>query len=188
MRERIQIEDALKHLHECEYRGQSASAESLAGVMGCDVVESTDLLTKLLASNLVSQSHGAYSLTASGRGYARHVVRAHRLYETYLARIEGVPAELWHRQAERQEHKLSGTDVNELARKLGHPRFDPHGDPIPTRRGDSPALRGFSLLEAPVGWQGRIVHIPDEPPGVFRERSKSPSFPASSIVSPAGVR
>lgn len=156
---RVLIEDALKHLHECP----PVSAHSLAGALGIDLDAATGLLAKLEHSGLARLKGGRYELTDDGRGYARQVLRAHRLYETYLAQQTGTAAESWHTEAERMEHELTGEKLDRLAHQLGHPRFDPHGDPIPTAGGELPALRGTPLLECPVGWEGRIVHIEDEP-------------------------
>ncbi len=167
MKERIQIEDALKHLHECEYRGQSVGPESLAGVMGCDLAESAELLSNLQASKLVALDKGAYQLTREGREYARQVVRAHRLYETYLAHETGLDETEWHPKAEKMEHTLSGEQVKSMAEQLGYPRYDPHGDPIPTAAGELPPVRGMPLIECSPGWEGRIVHIEDEPDAFY---------------------
>lgn len=169
MRTRVYIEDALKHLHEKAYRGQSPSAESLAGALGLQLKEAVDVLDRLERSGLAKREGDLLSLTERGRDYAGHVIRAHRLYETYLAEVDGLPADLWHARADRQEHRLSRQDVEDLAARLRDPRFDPHGDPIPTREGDTPSLRGHSLLQTSPGWQGRIVHLEDEPPEVFHQ-------------------
>jgi DtxR family Mn-dependent transcriptional regulator len=158
-RKRIAVEDTLKHLHEC----QPATAHSLAGALGIDLDDATQLLAKLETSRLVALQGSRYELTDNGRSYARHVIRAHRLYETYLAQETGMREESWHTEAERMEHELTGDKVERLAHELGHPRFDPHGDPIPTARGELATLRGTPLLECPVGWEGRVVHIEDEP-------------------------
>jgi DtxR family Mn-dependent transcriptional regulator len=158
-RDRVAIEDALKHLHEC----QPVTAHSLAGALGIDLDAATSLLAKLEHSGLVTLKASRYELTDAGRSYARQVIRAHRLYETYLAQETGMGAEAWHAEAERMEHALTGEKADRLAHELGHPRFDPHGDPIPTATGELPALRGTPLLECPVGWEGRVVHIEDEP-------------------------
>lgn len=169
VRTRILIEDALKHLHEAAYRGQAPSAESLAGAVGVSLDDAGHVLDLLERSELARRQGESLSLTDQGQEYAAHVVRAHRLYETYLARVGGLPPDLWHTRADRQEHHLSQEAVDELAIKLGDPRYDPHGDPIPTRDGDMPSIRGFSLLECAPGWQGRIVHIEDEPGHVYQQ-------------------
>jgi DtxR family Mn-dependent transcriptional regulator len=160
---RVHVEDALKHLHDCEYRRQVGTAQSLAGALGISLDAAAELVAQLTRAELVELQDGQYQLTPSGRDYARQVIRAHRLYETYLAEQTGTREERWHPEAEKMEHQLSAEKVARLARDLGEPRFDPHGDPIPSATGDLPPLRGVSLLECPVGWEGQIVHIEDEP-------------------------
>ena len=56
-----------------------------------------------------------------------------------------------------------------MAERLGYPRYDPHGDPIPTATGDLPPSRGLPLTDCPAGWEGRIVHIEDEPQPFYTE-------------------
>lgn len=89
-----QAEDALKHVFQCEYDHHSASADSLAGALrisrerrGLWCWELTPKVLRCI-------------LPASGREYALQVLRAHRLYETYLARETGLGASEWHRRAE----------------------------------------------------------------------------------------
>jgi DtxR family Mn-dependent transcriptional regulator len=94
-------------------------------------------------------------------------MRAHRLIETDLARNSGVRAADWHALAHEAEHRLTAEEVNRLADALGHPRFDPHGDPIPTREGELPEPEGSSLAGWPSGRPGVISHVEDEPPRLF---------------------
>ena len=181
MKERIWIEDALKHLHEREYRGEQGSEDSLSGALSIRREQALDLATRLESSGLVEIGTGGFRLTETGRDYARHVIRAHRLYETYLAHKIGVSAHRLHGLAEKKEHVLSGQEVHEMARTLGHPRFDPHGDPIPTEAGELPPLTGLPLLELDAGWEGRIEHVEDEPESVFAELSDSGVAPGMKI-------
>lgn len=168
MKDRIATEDALKHCHECEYQGRAATAASLAGAVDIRLADASTLLARLEARGLVaSGDRGVYELTDGGRAYARRIVRAHRLYETSLARDSGYPETDWHPIAELKEHVLSDDEVDRLAERLGHPRWDPHGDPIPTPAGDLPALVGRELGLCPVGCVGRIIHIEDEPAAVY---------------------
>lgn len=169
MKDRIATEDALKHCHECEYQGRAATAASLAGAIDMPLADASDLLARLEARGLVQAGdRGTYELTGAGQAYARRVVRAHRLYETDLARHSGFPEADWHPIAEKEEHRLSDQDVDRLSRRLGHPRWDPHGDPIPTPAGELPALHGRELGMCEVGCVGRIVHIEDEPAEVYQ--------------------
>ena len=172
-RQRIQEEDALKHLFHCDYRKQPATIESLAGSLSVSGREAAQLGARLQSAGLARVGEDGYQLTADGRRNALHIIRAHRLFETHLARETGLSEEAWHQQAELAEHRLSSEDVNALADRLGRPRFDPHGDPIPTRFGTIPESRGTSLIDWPVGVEARIVHIEDEPESIYADLVQS---------------
>ena len=81
-------------------------------------------------------------LTPDGRREALRVIRIHRLWERYLADETGLDAREWHAHAERREHGTSDQQAEALAATLGHPRYDPHGDPIPTPSGELPPHQG----------------------------------------------
>ena len=164
---RIQREDALKHLFECEYRGQAATGESLAGSLGISLEQGSRLLDRLKHKGFICFESTGFSLTDSGRAYALRMVRAHRLLETQLSRETGVNEREWHRLADVDEHKLSDKDLEALAERLGDPRFDPHGDPIPTASGECPEKQGQLLASCAVGWEGAVLHVEDEPQGVY---------------------
>ena len=121
-------------------------------------------------------------LTDAGREYARRVIRAHRLLETYLARETTLPPDQWHAHAERREHELTHAEVNALADQLGRPRFDPHGDPIPTREGTLPPSSHTSLAEWPVDCPARIAHIEDEPAELFQRITALGLAPGQPLV------
>ena len=69
-------------------------------------------------------------LTKEGRREAKRILRAHRLWETYLQHV-GMPPESLHDQAHRLEHLHDEETVDYLDDKLGHPLKDPHGSAIP---------------------------------------------------------
>ena len=165
MNEQILIQDTLKHLAEWEYEELTVSQESIAAEVAITQDQVTRLLHDLESAGLIEP--GSLKLTANGREYALHVLRAHRLYETYLARKTGVSESQWHVQAHIEEHKLSVADVEKLDRDLSYPRFDPHGDPIPTAAGEMPPKRGQPLTDYPVGWEGRVLHVEDKPPHLY---------------------
>jgi DtxR family Mn-dependent transcriptional regulator len=118
---------------------------------------------------LVSLEGGWLGLTDAGRELATHVVRAHRLWESYLAEQTGVAAREWHQQAERKEHLLSPQETNALAAKLGHPTRDPHGDVIPEPGGELPAETGQPLSAAALNTPLVIAHVEDEPATIYSQ-------------------
>lgn len=165
--ERIRVEDALKHIYTCEGQGQACTLESLAGRLGISVGDAAALLAHLTHLELVRSAGEVPELTEEGRASALRVVRTHRLWERYLADRTGVPAGEWHDHAERMEHALSPAEADALARRLGHPRWDPHGDPIPTSRGEVPPHRGSALMRAATGDAVEILHLEDEPRAIY---------------------
>lgn len=172
MNERIIIEDALKHIYKVTFSGRMATVNSLAGALSVSGERAVEVIEELRASGLLLDEAAGYQLTEQGQHYALQVIRAHRLYERFLADATGVAEDHWHQLAEIEEHRLSGDQLAEMESRLGYPRFDPHGDPIPSREGQMPRLDVQPLLACPESWHGRILHIEDEPPGVFAGISK----------------
>jgi DtxR family transcriptional regulator, Mn-dependent transcriptional regulator len=166
-RERVRVEDALKHLHECERSGRRCTVAELAGRLGIPEGSASELASLLAERELARALDGGVELTASGRAYGVAVVRRHRLWERYLADRTGVPAGEWHAEAERVEHELSPAAADLLASRLGDPRYDPHGDPIPTTAGEVPAPAGVPLTQVATGANVVVTHLEDEPPEVF---------------------
>ncbi|MGB0290711.1 MAG: FeoA domain-containing protein [Opitutales bacterium] len=165
--DRDHAEDALKHLWVFEQGRLDPTVQSVAGALECPREHAREILARLQEAGLIHAKGATYRLTPSGQDYAVQILRAHRLYETYLANETGTIGKDWHSEAERVEHKLSSEDTNRLAHQLGHPRFDPHGDPIPTRTGQSPTPSGCLLDELEIGQAGRIVRLKDNPESVF---------------------
>jgi DtxR family Mn-dependent transcriptional regulator len=165
--ERVRVEDALKHIYTCEGQGQTCTLESLAGRLEISVGEAAGLLAHLARLELVGSVGEAPELTAEGRASAVRVVRTHRLWERYLADQTGIPAGEWHDHAEWMEHALTTAEADALAKRLGHPRWDPHGDPIPTAEGEIPPRRGAALMRASAGDTVEILHLEDEPRAIY---------------------
>lgn len=165
--ERVQVEDALKHLTTQELDGQEASLSTLAGTLEVSRNEVARVLAHLEEMELARTTDRGVSLTASGREYGMRILRTHRLWERYLADRTGIRPTEWHEEAERVEHLLTAADAEKLSTRLGHPLYDPHGDPIPMRSGDMPPLSGVPLSSLEVGAVAVVRHVEDEPEAVF---------------------
>lgn len=161
--ERVLIEDALKHFYHQEDKGMLGTIESLSGALGVARDHVTSLLTKLEALKMIQTQQHGFSLTAEGRAYALRVIRVHRLWERYFAEETGLKATEWHAVAEEREHYTSLEEAEALAKQMGNPLHDPHGDPIPTPSGELPPPSGLPLTDLPVGELARVTHIEDEP-------------------------
>jgi DtxR family Mn-dependent transcriptional regulator len=160
---REKVEDALKHLLDRERNGRHASPESLGGTLDLPRARVTSLIEDMEEQGLLESRGTELHLTAEGERWALHVVRAHRLWERYLADEARMPLEKVHEEAQRREHSLTEAQLNELDAALGHPTRDPHGDPIPTREGKMNRAEGMPLTAWQVQRPARIVHLEDEP-------------------------
>lgn len=169
MTERVLMEDVLKHIHNCEMAGQLPSVQSIAGALQIHPNLASELLKKMEAGDLVRFEGGSPHLTTSGRRSALHILRAHRLWERYLADETGFSESEWHLRADRYEHQLSPEDANTLSAQLGHPTHDPHGDPIPTSEGEMAEGKGIHLTEVEMDVLVRIIHIEDEPGTIYAQ-------------------
>lgn len=167
--ERVLIEDALKHLFDSEYTGREANLHSLSGALAVPGNRAVELLARLQAQELVSAGEGGYRLTAEGRRYALRIVRIHRLWERYLSDETGLDPAAWHVEAERLEHTTTAEQAEALSASLGHPRFDPHGDPIPTSGGEIAPPLGRPLTELALGELAEITHVEDEPQAIYAQ-------------------
>lgn len=167
--DREAVEDLLRALLECEHSGQPATDARLAGMMAKPLEATLHALTRARVAELADSYSTGWRLTEAGREIAVRVMRAHRLIETRLARESSLPAGAWHDVAQASEHHLSREEINHLADRLGNPRFDPHGDPIPTREGQLPDREGEPLLSWIPHEPAVIAHIEDEPPKLFTQ-------------------
>jgi DtxR family Mn-dependent transcriptional regulator len=127
------------------------------------------LLERMQHQGLVTALGQDFNLTPEGERVARQVVRAHRLLERYFADEARLPLLQVHAAAERQEHALTPDQVDELDASLGHPRLDPHGDPIPGRDGQISPAGDTPVTAWPAGRFGRITHLEDEPPLAYSQ-------------------
>lgn len=178
---RVLSEDALKHIHGMELKRQPPTLESLAGALQISPDQAADLLADMERRELVTWQNGRSHLTPSGRAYALQVIRSHRLWERYLAEETGYHESEWHDLAERYEHSSSPESVNAMAARLGHPRYDPHGDPIPTNDGRLVVKGDKPLTAIELDQVARIVQLEDEPEAVYAQLVAEGLYPGMIV-------
>jgi len=163
--EKTAIEDVLKLL----YHDPKTSINTIFNELDFSHALLLESIDTMLETGLVKKEHELFSLTKDGDEYALRIVRAHRLWEKYLSEKTGFSKTEWHKRAEKKEHELSGEEVENLSTLLGNPRYDPHGDPIPTKAGEIPEKKGMLLTDLPILNFGKIIHIEDEPTSVYKQ-------------------
>ena len=167
--EKTIIEDILKQLYRMENSGLIADTNALTNALKMKDRLVVDAIHNMAVSELVELEGEQVRLTREGREYALRIIRVHRLWEKYLAEKTGFDRSEWHGRAEEMEHQLSREEADRLALQLGYPIFDPHGDPIPTVKGQIKALEGIPLSSLKSDTVGRIVHIEDEPDAIYKQ-------------------
>ncbi len=139
-----------------------AGTNELAAKLGVKPATANDMLKKLKEKELVSyEKYGKIFLTDKGKKLAIEIVRKHRLWETFLYDKLEFKWDEVHDIAEQLEHVNSVQLIEKLDKFLGHPKFDPHGDPIPNAKGDILIENRITLSKIIVGQNCTMVGVKD---------------------------
>jgi len=179
------IEDYLKAIYDLTAQGERASTNEIAGRMAVTAASATAMIQRLAENDpaLVEyQKHRGVSLTAQGRRAALEVIRLHRLLETFLQHTLGYTWDEVHAEADRLEHVVSAEFVERIARVLGDPTVDPHGEPIPTRELRLPDPSGLRLSIAPVGARLVVQWVQHPAPDLLRFLSEIGLTPGAALT------
>jgi len=133
LKRKIQLEDIMKQsirLHEKE----QLSLNNLLDRLGFKKATLQKHLNLLQTQGLLQLNNSNIQLTSKGVNEANRLVRAHRLWETYLVQQMGLTEEQIHEEAEKYEHLLTEELLDEVDQELGFPKIDPHGSPIPNKK------------------------------------------------------
>jgi DtxR family Mn-dependent transcriptional regulator len=171
----LTVENYLKtiyHLLEQEPGGVSTNA--LASALNIRPATVTDMLYKLSQARLVRHEkyHGV-TLTEKGRRSALEIIRRHRLWEVFLSQKLGFSWDQVHDMAEQLEHIQSEELIERLDKFLGYPKVDPHGDPIPDRKGKIPSRELIVLADMAVGQTGLIAGVTEHMPAFLQYLEKN---------------
>ena len=164
------VEDYAKAIYALSNDGRDpVSNNALAERLGVTPASASGMVKRL--DELGLARHAPYrgvELTKRGTQVALEIIRHHRLLELYLAESLGVPWDRVHDEAEVLEHVLSEELEELIAAKLGDPKRDPHGDPIPTRDLEIAVEVTESLAALEPGARGTFVRISDSDSDMLR--------------------
>ena len=129
-------EDYLKALFALDGGSRAVTVTQVARRLHVSLPSATNMLARLARETLVTRAaRGEARLTPLGQRRALETLRRHRVLETFLVRALGLDWAEAHEDAEVLEHAVSDRVLDAMDRALGHPHEDPHGHPIPDRRG-----------------------------------------------------
>lgn len=152
-----------------EWGGEPTSTSVLASRFQTSAPNVSETLRRLARQGLVTyEPYKPVALTERGRAVALMMVRRHRLIETYLVESLGYTWDEVHEDAERLEHAASARFVDRIDALLGHPRMDPHGDPIPGPDLSMPAMDDVAALAELGPGTYEVVRIADDDPQLLR--------------------
>lgn len=148
----------------------SVSTNAIAERLETKASSVTDMLKKLKDRGLVSyEKYQGAELTLKGKSIAVEIIRKHRLWEVFLVQKLKFGWDEVHDIAEQLEHIKSPEMVERLDEFLGHPKYDPHGDPIPDSDGNlatDPEVVPISKLSE--GERAIIVGVGDSSPSFLQ--------------------
>ncbi len=129
----------------------------------------SDMLRKLSEKKLVKyEKYKGVTLTSKGRKISVSLIRRHRLWEVFLCEKLQFNWDQIHDIAEELEHISSPLLVERLDNFLNHPKFDPHGDPIPDAEGNIAYHEEVNLDQLQKGDKGIIVGVEEQSPAFLQ--------------------
>ena len=145
-------ENYLKALFNLSAEKGEVTVNELSKELGIKMPTVNSMMKKLADKKLVQyESYKPLRLTEKGKKEAGLIIRKHRLTEMFLVQQMGLGWEEVHEIAEQLEHLQSPAFFEKMDSLLGHPKIDPHGSPIPDKRGKMEWLQYEKLSNCKPG-------------------------------------
>ena len=155
----------------------------LADGVGVSPGTATSMVKSLARSGLIDyEPRGGSRLTREGEQLALNVLRRHRLVEAFLVDVLKLDWSEVHGEAELLEHAISDKVLEKIDELMGRPRVDPHGDPIPTDRGEIDDTRFEPLAQRATGDCLRIVRVIDQDARFLQFAERAGLVPGAALV------
>ncbi|PVY40841.1 metal-dependent transcriptional regulator [Pontibacter virosus] len=161
---------------------REVNTNAIADALDTKAASVTDMLRKLSAKGIADYvKYRGVTLTERGERVALQIIRKHRLWEVFLVEKLKFNWDEVHEMAEELEHINSDLLIRRLDEFLGYPKFDPHGDPIPTENGEMNTKQQRLLAELEVNSSGTVVGVNDSQPLFLQYLDKMGIFLGAKI-------
>jgi DtxR family Mn-dependent transcriptional regulator len=178
-----QAEEYLEAIYRLEKKKHTAKTMDLAKKLNVVPGSITNTIENLEKRGLVThQPYKGVKLTEKGRKIAANILRKHRLAERLLTDFLHLKWSEVHDVACRLEHALSSEILKPLETALGNPKTCPHGNPIPTKKGEFNEPYSKPLTALNPNERGIITKITEEDPAILKALEKMGLIPKSPIL------
>ena len=165
------VEDYLKVIYSLTKQLGKATTNQLAEQLNVTPASVTGMIQKLAATEpplVLYQKHRGVELTPEGERVALEVIRHHRLLELFLHETLGYSWDEVHAEADRLEHVISEDFEERIAKALGNPVHDPHGEPIPSKELNLPPSSNMLLRDLKPGQNATVERVDAADPNLLR--------------------
>lgn len=156
-------ENYLKAIYHLSSDGQKqVNTNAIAERLETKPASVSDMIKKLSAKKVITYiKYQGVKITEAGKKEALWVIRKHRLWEVFLVNKLNFHWDEVHEIAEQLEHIRSSLLISRLDAFLDHPKFDPHGDPIPDEEGIISSKPRVNLTDLPEDTASQLVSMKD---------------------------
>jgi len=158
-----EAEEYVEAIYRLQKRSGVAKTKELAEELHVVPGSITNTIEHLEKHGLVKhEPYKGVKLTAKGERLALDILRKHRLAERLLTDVLNVEWSDVHESACKLEHALTKNVIALLEKRLGNPKFCPHGNPIPTENGEVEEEECGPLTEVGLNMACIVAKITDE--------------------------
>ena len=176
------IEEYLETVYRLQEEGETARTSDMVKMLRVAPGTVTNTIERLEQEGYVThEPYKGVKLTQKGREIALGVVRRHRLSERLLTDLLHIDWDRVHEAACRLEHGLTEDVISSIEKTLKHPQTCPHGNPIPTKRGEIIEEQSRPLSKLSEKDQSVIVKITEEMPETLRYLGSLGLKPGASV-------
>jgi len=158
-----EAEEYIEAIYKLQKRSGVARTKELAKELNVVPGSITNTIAHLEKHGLVEHTpYKGVRLTAEGEKLALNVIRRHRLAERLLTDLLEADWSIVHETACRLEHALTEDVLSLLERRLGYPKFCPHGNPIPKENGEVNDVECYPLTSMAANQTCIVIKLLDE--------------------------
>ncbi len=162
-------ENYLKALYRLSQEKKEIVVKDIAESLNIKMPTVNSMVKKLDEKKFIKyEKYKAIELTDKGRKQALIILRKHRLTELFLTKVMNLGWEEVHDIAEQIEHIQSDRFFDRVDEMLGHPQFDPHGEPIPDPNGKLPVYKTIPLSEGQLNSPYKLAGVASHDPSFLQ--------------------